>query len=122
MSSINRYELVEGMLKDPLTMLCVSRYIHRNTGPKAIPPPVTMKDFALFLTPEGFFLSEEGTGLKSLADEVLARVYREDTDWWVELKSGERIGPLSSKQEAIEDAKSLLRDELGLVVVDKVPW
>jgi hypothetical protein len=122
MKEISRYELVEGMLKDPLTMLCVSRYIHRNSGPKAVPPPVIMKDYALFLTPEGFFLSEEGTGLKSLHDEVLARVYLQDSEWWVELKSGERVGPLASKQEAIDDAKSLLKEELGLTVVEKLPW
>lgn len=126
---MSRYEIIAGMLEDPVNLACVLREIHRREKKsggtiKLLPPPIKHSD-ARFLYPtfrEYLRIKKVSSVSNPETLDCLGEIFSTgDSIWYFSLPDGSEVGPFDSFPKA-KDNLELLFSNSGYFILDKVPW
>lgn len=126
---MSRYEIIAGMLEDPVNLACVLREIHRREKKaggtiKLLPPPIKHSD-ARFLYPtfrEYLRIKKVSSVSNPETLDCLGEIFSTgDSIWYFSLPDGSEVGPFDSFAKA-KDNLELLFSHSGYFILDKVPW
>mgnify|MGYP001468792908 CR=1 FL=1 len=125
---MSRYEIIAGMMEDPLNLACVMREMLRierkNNGLKILPPPIKHSEvrylyptFREFLRMKRFSSVQDPETLDCLA-EVFSTG---DSIWYFSLPDGSEVGPFDSFKSAKQNGEQIFADS-GYKILYKSPW
>lgn len=124
---MSRYEIIAGMMEDPLNLACVMREmlrIERKTGGlKLVPPPITVHNRVFYPTFREFLRMKKSTNtLNPETLDYMAEIFSTgDGIYYISLPDGSEIGPFDSLKRCHKEVRSLLEPN-GFKFLDKPPW
>ncbi len=124
---MSRYQIIVGMLEDPLNLACVLREIMRlqlNAEIKILPPPiVTSSGRHIYPTFREFLRIKKFSTVKNFEhiDYLIDVFSTGDGIWYIAQQDGTEIGPFDSLNKAKGETVRLMQEE-GYVVLEKCPW
>ena len=124
---MSRYQIIVGMLEDPLNLACVLREIMRlqmNAEIKILPPPiVTTNGRHIYPTFRGFLRIKKFSTVKNFEsiDYLIDIFSTGDGIWYIAQQDATEIGPFDSLIKAKEEMVRLMTEE-GYTVLEKCPW
>lgn len=126
---MSRYEIISGMMEDPVNLACVMREIlrieKRSGGViKILPPPIEVSDNR-FLYPsfrEFLRMKKVSNKMNPESLDYLADIFTTGNGiWYICLSDGSEIGPFDNLKKAKDEVTRLFTNS-GFRCLERSPW